>query len=242
MIRAILTDIEGTTTSIAFVHEVLFPYSREHLPQFIRDQQNEFEVRNALEMASAEAGRPNLSTEDTIELLLQWIAEDRKTAPLKTLQGLLWKQGYQNGAYKGHLYPDALQNLQAWAQQGLQLYVFSSGSVQAQKLLFSHTEYGDITPLFKGYFDTATGPKKKPSSYELIAKAMNQQPKDVLFLSDIIEELDAATLAEMQTCRLVREGDATLEKNCPHPQVRSFADIHLNPEADLPTFYDLSVL
>jgi len=242
MIRAILTDIEGTTTSIAFVHDVLFPYSREHLPQFIRDNQDDFEVLKALDMAGAEAGQPNLTPEESINLLLQWIAEDRKTTPLKTLQGLLWRKGYQEGAYKGHLYPDAFENLQKWHQQGIALYVFSSGSVNAQKLLFSHTEYGDLTPLFKGYFDTSTGPKKKKNSYTLIAKAMSQKTEDILFLSDITAELDAAAAAGMQTCRLVREGSADIDPECLHPQVRSFADMGLNPHSEIQTFNDPSVL
>ncbi len=242
MIRAILTDIEGTTTSIAFVHDVLFPYSHQHLPQFIRDHKDDFDVQKALDMAGAEAGRPNLSPEQSIDLLLQWIAEDRKVMPLKTLQGLLWKQGYQDAAYRGHIYPDAMEYLQKWQQQGIALYVFSSGSVQAQKLLFAHSDYGDMTPLFSGYFDTSTGPKKKKNAYSLIAKAINQPAENILFLSDISEELDAAASAGMQTCRLVREGDAQIEKNCVHPQVRSFADIGLNPDDIVQTFNDPNML
>ncbi len=240
MIRAILTDIEGTTTSIAFVHDILFPYARQHLSAFIQENQDDESVQQWLEVARAESGQPGLSVQDTITLLLQWIAEDRKSTPLKALQGMLWEKGYREGAYQGHLYPDVPDCLKHWQQLGIALYVFSSGSVKAQQLLFAHTAYGDLTPLFKGYFDTTTGPKQNQNSYQLIAKAINQAPTDVLFLSDISAELNAALAAGMQTCRLVREG--AMEKNCGHPQVRSFADIGVNPDSLIQTFSDSSVL
>ncbi len=240
MINTILTDIEGTTTSIAFVHEVLFPYARKHLPEFIRSHQNNDEVKQWLGVTRADSGQPGLNLEETIALLLQWMAEDRKSTPLKALQGLLWKQGYDQADYQGHVYQDAAQALQAWQQQGLSLYVFSSGSVAAQKLLFSSTPYGDMTPLFKGYFDTGTGAKKKPDSYTRIAKAIGQDAEKILFLSDITEELDAAAMAGMLTCRLVRDGE--MELGYAHPQVRSFADVRLNPDSVVQIFNDPSML
>jgi enolase-phosphatase E1 len=138
---------------------------------------------------------------------------------------LIWEAGYQQGDFKGHIYPDAVENLKKWKAKGLDLYVYSSGSVQAQKLLFAHTDYGDLTPLFSGYFDTLIGGKKEPQSYSNIAKNIDIPPEHLLFLSDIKEELDAAKTAGYQTTWLVRE-DA-LQAKAGHLQVSSFD--HITP-------------
>jgi enolase-phosphatase E1 len=221
-VRAILTDIEGTTTDIAFVHKVLFPYARERIGGFVRAHAQDPEVRAQLDAISAEAGQ-QLDGEQAIALLQQWIDEDRKATPLKALQGLIWAEGYRNGDFQGHVYADAEQALRRWHAQGRKLYVYSSGSVQAQKLIFGHTPYGDLTPLFSGYFDTRVGAKRETASYRRIASEIALPAGTILFLSDIGEELDAAREAGMQTAWLVRDGvpDAAAR----HPQVSRFDDI-----------------
>ena len=171
---------------------------------------------------------PNLikSIQDIVGVLLSWIDEDRKVTPLKGLQGLIWEHGYQSGELKGHIYEDAVTGLKRWHEQGLRLFVYSSGSVYAQKLLFGHTEAGDLTPLFSGYFDTKVGPKRAPSSYVAICEAIGCKPNDVLFLSDVGAELDAAKEAGMETLQLVREESITRADN--HPQVVSFDEITIS--------------
>jgi enolase-phosphatase E1 len=222
MIRAIVTDIEGTTSSLSFVKDVLFPYAREHLPAFIAAHGQEPEVQKLLEDVSAAAGRP-LDRAQAVQQLLQWIAEDRKATPLKTLQGLIWEEGYRQGDYQGHIYDDAAQALRSWHEQGMRLYVYSSGSVHAQKLLFGHTALGDLTPLFSGYFDTNIGAKQDSASYRSIAEHIGLPANEILFLSDIEAELNAARSAGMQTRWLVREGELGVDP--PHRQVQSFDQI-----------------
>ncbi|WP_349571455.1 acireductone synthase [Azotobacter salinestris] len=220
-IRAILTDIEGTTSAVSFVFDVLFPYAREHLPAFVRQHATEAEVAALLEAVRAECGEADAGIERIIEVLLGWIAEDRKATPLKALQGMVWEQGYRAGELKGHVYPDAVDALQRWKREGYQLYVYSSGSIQAQRLIFGCSEAGDLSPLFSGYFDTTSGPKREAASYARIAEAIGRAPTEILFLSDVVQELDAAREAGMRTCGLAREGGGLAG----HPTVTSFAAI-----------------
>lgn len=194
---AILTDIEGTTTSLSFVADVLFPYARAHLADYVAAHPAET-APILSDVARAAAGDP-------VATLLRWIDEDRKATPLKTLQGMIWAEGYASGAFTGHVYADTIVALRRWHAQGVKLYVFSSGSVAAQKLLFAHSDAGDLTPLFSGYFDTTTGPKREPQSYAKIADAIGVAPGDVLFLSDIREEIDAARAAGLQALLIDRE-------------------------------------
>ncbi|MDO9168759.1 MAG: acireductone synthase [Methylobacter sp.] len=222
MIKAIITDIEGTTSSILFVKDVLFPYARANLAGFIRRHENEPQVKILLEDVCKEVGLA-LSSEQIITQLVQWIDEDKKATPLKSLQGLIWEAGYRQGDFKGHLYADAAANLKAWKANGLDLYIYSSGSVYAQKLLFAHTEYGDLTPLFSGYFDTHIGGKKEPQSYRNIAKQLAIPANQLLFLSDIKEELDAAKAAGFATICLTR--DNAPDPQAEHRQVNSFDQI-----------------
>ncbi|WP_349616890.1 acireductone synthase [Azotobacter salinestris] len=220
-IRAILTDIEGTTSAVSFVFDVLFPYAREHLPAFVHQHATEAEVAALLEAVRAECGEADAGIERIIEVLLGWIAEDRKATPLKALQGMVWEQGYRAGELKGHVYPDAVDALQRWKREGYQLYVYSSGSIQAQRLIFGCSEAGDLSPLFSGYFDTTSGPKREAASYARIAEAIGRAPTEILFLSDVVQELDAAREAGMRTCGLAREGGELAG----HPTVTSFAAI-----------------
>lgn len=225
MIRAVVTDIEGTTSSLSFVKEVLFPYARRHIGRFVREHAGETQVAALLGEARREMGDPSADLETVIAQLIDWIDKDRKATPLKGLQGLIWEAGYEAGDFTGHVYEDAVTALRAWHARGLRLYVYSSGSVYAQKLLFAHTAFGDLTPLFSGYFDTRTGAKVETPSYQRIAGQIGLAPDAILFLSDIEAELNAARAAGMQTCQLVREG--ALDPRAGHQQVREFAEIAL---------------
>ncbi|BCX89280.1 enolase-phosphatase E1 [Methylomarinovum tepidoasis] len=222
MIRAILTDIEGTTSSLSFVKDVLFPYARRRLADFVRARRNAPEVRELLDEVRRIAGR-DLSLDEVIARLEAWSDRDEKAPPLKALQGMIWEAGYRRGDFQGHVYADAAAKLREWKEKGLDLYVFSSGSVPAQKLLFGHTPYGDLTPLFSGYFDTRTGPKREAESYCRIAARIGRPPAEILFLSDVPEELDAAREAGMETVQLVRDGE--LDDGARHHQVRRFDEI-----------------
>ena len=224
-IQAILTDIEGTTTSLSFVKDVLFPYAYERMQSFVVENRTNPAVAKLIDDVRYEVNNPVLSLSGAIEQLKQWIRDDKKITPLKAIQGLMWQQGYANGDFTGHVYPDAVAGLQAWHVQGLQLYVYSSGSVQAQQLLFGYSDAGDLTPLFSGYFDTQVGHKREIGAYQHIAQAIGIAPEHILFLSDIREELDAAQQAGMQTCALVRENQAT--EGLQHPWVENFAQIDL---------------
>ena len=224
-IQAILTDIEGTTTSLSFVKDVLFPYAYERMQSFVVENRTNPAVAKLIDDVRYEVNNPVLSLSGAIEQLKQWIRDDKKITPLKAIQGLMWQQGYANGDFTGHVYPDAVAGLQSWHAQGLQLYVYSSGSVQAQQLLFSYSDAGDLTPLFSGYFDTQVGHKRERGAYQHIAQAIGIAPEHILFLSDIREELDAAQQAGMQTCALVRENQAT--EGLQHPWVENFAQIDL---------------
>ena len=205
--RAIVTDIEGTTSAIAFVRDVLFPYADAHLDAYVAAHRDEPVVATAMREAALEAGEADADDARILAHLHVWIAEDRKATPLKTLQGLIWNEGYEESGLLGHLYPDVPPVLQAWYDAGIELYVYSSGSIVAQKVLFAHTFAGDLTPLFAGYFDTTTGPKREAASYGEIAANTGFRPADMLFLSDTEEELDAARAAGFQTVRLLRPAD-----------------------------------
>ena len=224
MIKAILTDIEGTTSSLSFVKDILFPYARAHLADYVVSHRDNSEVRGCLNEVRAIAGA-ELTDAQVVEQLIRWIDEDRKITPLKALQGLIWEAGYKSGSFQGHVYEDAANQLRVWKQRGLRLFIYSSGSVYAQKLIFGHTAFGDLTPLFEGYFDTTVGGKREVDSYRKIASAINVPLQDILFLSDIKEELDAATTAGMQTIWLVRDG--ALDTSASHRQTRDFNAIEV---------------
>ena len=214
-VLAILLDIEGTTTSISFVHDVLFPYAKKHVGDYVRS--HEAEVQDVLQQIREIVGDVDL--DGAIAALQQWMEQDKKITPLKTLQGMMWEDGYKSGAFQGHLYKDAYDAMVSWKKQGIPLYIYSSGSVQAQKLLFRYSCYGDLTYLFSGHFDTKVGDKKEQSSYEKIAGEIGLPADSILFLSDVVEELDAAKKAGMQTTLLAR-GNL-------HTTVHSFEQIDL---------------
>ncbi|WP_454831379.1 acireductone synthase [Pseudoxanthomonas wuyuanensis] len=229
-ISAILTDIEGTTSSISFVKDVLFPYARSALPAFVREHGNEPEVRRWLDAVATEHG--SICSDDVIvETLQGWIDQDRKHTALKALQGMIWQAGYHDADFTAHIYPDAAPALQRWFEAGYQLHVYSSGSIPAQKLFFGHSDAGDLTPLFSGWFDTEVGGKREAQSYRNIAQSIGVEPDGILFLSDVVEELDAARDVGLQTRLLDRIQDYPSpragEAAHGHARVESFADIEL---------------
>lgn len=224
MIKAIITDIEGTTSSLSFVKDSLFPYARAHIGEFLRENVSNETVQKLLADVNAEVG-VELDLEQAITQLIQWIDDDKKITPLKSLQGLIWEVGYQRGELTGHLYDDAIRNLQLWKAQDFDLYVYSSGSVYAQKLLFAHTDVGDLTPLFSGYFDTHIGGKQESASYENIVAHIGLPAEQLLFLSDIEGELNAAQTAGLQTIWLIRDDVPQTESS--HWQVCDFDAIEL---------------
>ncbi|MFO1190340.1 MAG: acireductone synthase [Alphaproteobacteria bacterium] len=226
MIGAIVTDIEGTTGSIAFVRDVLFPYARSRLGAFVSARRNEPGVRLLLGDIARAAGDPAMTDAAIVANLERWIDEDRKVTALKTLQGLIWDEGYRQGDLRGHVYSDAVAALRAWAKAGVRLYVYSSGSVAAQKLLFGHSIAGDLTPLFSGYFDTRIGAKKDARSYRALAAEIGLPGAAILFLSDSPDELDAAAEAGFKTMQLARPEDGVLPSSR-HPVAHSFAEIDI---------------
>jgi len=230
-IRAILTDIEGTTSSISFVKDVLFPYARRALPRFVAARGKEPGVRKWLDIVATENGG---MCEDAmiVEVLQGWIDEDRKHTALKALQGMIWADGYRSVDFTAHIYPDAATSLRDWHAAGLPLYVYSSGSVPAQRLFFGHSDAGDLTGLFSGWYDTEMGGKREAQSYRNIVDAIGLPAGDILFLSDVVEELDAAREAGLQTVLIdrledyavPRTGDATHG----HARAETFADVRVS--------------
>lgn len=228
--RVVLIDIEGTTSTVAFVHEVLFPYSDTHLDAFVAAHRTEPAVAKALREAAKVAGEPPDADDATLLAHLHaWIAEDRKATPLKTLQGLIWSEGYARGDLRAHVYPDAAAGLRRWHDAGLSLYVYSSGSIAAQKVLFASNNAGDLTALFSDHFDTTIGQKREARSYAAISRAIRTPTSEMVFLSDVDAELDAARESGLQTVRLLRPADTPPGATTRHPAVTTFDDILIEP-------------
>lgn len=218
-------DVEGTTTSISFVHEVLFPYSAGRLKAYVEKHLSDPNIQEVLlktQNTVREEEDVSLNREALVLKLLEWIRQDRKHNALKKLQGLIWHEGYASGEIKGHVYEDVPAVLKKWKDAGHELAIYSSGSVEAQRSLFGHSTYGDLNPLFSNNFDTAVGGKREAQSYKNILEVLNQNAENVLFLSDITEELDAAKAAGMQTIQLVR---GTPVVGSSHQQVKTFQEI-----------------
>ena len=224
MIKAVVTDIEGTTSSLSFVKDVLFPYARKRLPAFVATHADKADVQHWLHEAAREEGLVSAEQQEVIALLIRWMDEDRKATPLKALQGMSWADGYESGEFRGHVYPEVAENLRKWHALGINLYVYSSGSVAAQKLLYGFSEAGDLTALFSGYFDTEVGGKREAGSYRRIAETIAFPAEQILFLSDVTEELDAARAAGMQTTQLARP-PAACPLSAAHACVADFSAI-----------------
>ena len=225
-VRGILLDIEGTTTPIAFVHDVLFGYARDHAREFLAANVAAEEVGADIALlrdehaADVKEGRNPPPLVSDVATYVEWlIALDRKSTGLKSLQGKIWRQGYLDGSLKSQVFADVAPAFERWRGRGLSISIFSSGSVLAQQLLFAHTEAGDLTPLIDNYFDTNTGKKGEAESYRRIADALNLPPAHILFISDIVTELDAANEAGMKTLLSIRAG------NAPQPNIERYSSI-----------------
>jgi enolase-phosphatase E1 len=228
--RGILLDIEGTTTPIAFVHDVLFSYARAHAKEFLANNFDSDEVRADVALLREEHARdvsedrhpPLLGVEiDSIAAYVDWlIAQDRKSTGLKSLQGKIWRQGYLDGSLKAQVFADVAPALERWRAAGSSINIFSSGSVLAQQLLFANTEAGDLTKFIDNYFDTNIGKKAEVESYRRIALALKLDSNDIVFISDVVSELDAASEAGMKTLLSLRPG------NPPQPAAEKYEPIH----------------
>jgi enolase-phosphatase E1 len=242
-LRGILLDIEGTTSSIRFVYDVMFPYVRKHLTFEVLTNWEEPAYREAYEAIARDAGHTSLdawlatqglSVEQPVrsanvvcaEVLRQMDA-DLKSTGLKALQGLIWQTGFESGAMQAHVYDDVPPALARWNEAGIDVRIYSSGSIQAQRLFFGHTIAGDLLGYFRGHYDTTTGPKREAESYRQIAAAYDLPVGEILFLSDVVAELDAARTAGIQTLLAVRPGNQTGQASTgqPHAEAESFADV-----------------
>ncbi|KON64530.1 enolase-phosphatase E1 [Komagataeibacter europaeus] len=218
-VRAVLLDIEGTTIPVSFVHDILFPYARKALPALLRTKADDPAVcAQVEEIARLAPGVPPLRQ------LEAWMDADAKVAPLKALQGMVWAQGYADGVLKATLYPDVTPALRCWAAAGLALAVYSSGSVAAQKLIYGHTTDGDLSSVFVGFYDLQMGSKREARSYTSIVQDAQWRPGDVLFLSDVVAELDAAAEAGLRTCQIVRPQDGT-QPGTTHPVAATLDEV-----------------
>jgi enolase-phosphatase E1 len=233
LISAIVTDIEGTTSSIRFVKEVLFPYAAEQIPGFVRTHQADPDVRAHLVAVADSLGTTIDDPEPLISRLLEWIASDTKATALKSLQGMIWKQGYEQGDYQAHFYPDAVASMNTWHDRGIPVYVYSSGSILAQQLFFRYSDHGDLRPLISGWFDTTTGPKHESDSYRKIRAELGRPAGEILFLSDVVAELDAAGDAGFETVLLARPMDSDVKKgdSIGHRIIEKFDEVDLSGEA-----------
>lgn len=224
----ILTDIEGTTSSISFVKDVLFPYARRALPGFVAAHRDDPEVRRWLDVVATEHGAM-CDEAMIVETLQGWIDADRKHTALKALQGMIWSAGYRQADFTAHIYPDVPEALRRWQAGGDTLAVYSSGSVPAQKLFFGHSAAGDLTGLFSAWFDTEIGGKREAESYARIADALDAAPAEILFLSDVVAELDAARDAGLRTVLVDRLDDYPVPRDAAaangHTRVTAFDQI-----------------
>ena len=238
-LRAILLDIEGTTTPIDFVYKTLFPYARTRLNQFLLECGSQADVRENIEKLRAQHradsgaglnppgwmdGPPILELGSAAAYAAWLMDRDSKCSPLKSLQGKIWQEGYRKGELHGEVYADVPPALARWSSQGKLMAIFSSGSVLAQRLLFGSTTAGDLTKYLSAYFDTTTGPKNVPESYTQIAAALAVEPPAILFISDVEKELNAARAAGMRTALSVRPG-ATQPATNAHEVIRSFREL-----------------
>ena len=224
----ILLDIEGTTTPIAFVHDVLFTYARDHVREYlvqhsteIADDISQLREEHSRDVSSGAEPPPLTNDLDSIAAYVDWLIDrDRKSTGLKSLQGKIWREGYANGTLKAQVFSDVRPAFKRWHKAGLRVSIFSSGSALAQQLLFAHTEVGDLTTFITDYFDTNVGAKGDAESYRRIASNMQLQPHEILFISDVVTELEAACTAGMETSLSIRPG------NQPQPDPDRFRIIH----------------
>ena len=233
--KAILLDIEGTTSSVSFVYDVMFPQVRRDLAAFLEKNWEDVDVQLACDQIAQDAGHasvenwcgPNsMDQRENIEAeVIRLMDGDVKATGLKKLQGLIWRSGFESGEMKAHVYPDVPGCLQAWRDAGIDIRIYSSGSVQAQHLFFGHTEVGDLLSQFSGHYDTTIGSKKESPSYEKIAADWDVASAEILFVSDVVAELDAAKQAGLQTRLCVRPGNAPVDEDHGHAVIHSFDEV-----------------
>ncbi len=233
-IHTVLLDIEGTTSSISFVYDVMFPYVRQHLSRFLQQNWQHDSVQACLPLLAQDLGRnpqdwPTGTAQEQQQLVgeavIQLMDDDVKATGLKQLQGLIWEDGFTSGQLVAHLYDDVPLAITRWRQQGIEVRIYSSGSISAQQLFFGHTVAGDLLAQLSGHYDTTTGPKREPTSFAAIAKDIGQTPEGVLFVSDVVEELDAAAAVGMQTALSLRPGNKPIEAEHNHRSVTSFEQL-----------------
>jgi enolase-phosphatase E1 len=229
--KVYLLDVEGTVAPLTLTSEVLFPYARKHLAEFLKKHESDAAVRADLallgkeNLADVEAPQCADGSIDAALGYLLWLMDrDRKSTALKSLQGKIWKAGFESGELKGTLFPDVPEAFARWSRDA-RVAIYSSGSVEAQQLLFRYSNFGDLTPRIAGYFDTRTGAKRESASYAAIAAAMSVAAGEVLFFSDVVAELDAARGAGCGTMLVVRPGNALVNDANGHAQINSFANL-----------------
>ena len=231
MIKAIVLDIEGTTTPIDFVHKTLFPFARARIAGFVQENFDglKFELDQLAEEHEADAEyRTELRIESpnsVSDYLKYLIDQDRKSTPLKYIQGMIWQKGYELGDLVSPVFPDVPAAFKRWKDAGKSIAIYSSGSVLAQRLIFKYSDQSDLTPFIDKYFDTNTGPKRETDSYRKIAEELGLESNEVLFVSDIPAELDAARTAGMQTALAIRKGNAEITEDHSHRAIQSFDDL-----------------
>jgi len=229
--RGLLLDVEGTTSSISFVYDVLFAFAKARVADFLAERRHDPAVREAAAALAAEAGVADADLDDPAGLTRVALAagamidRDVKSTPLKALQGMLWRGGFESGDLVSHVFDDVPVALGHWADSGLDVRIYSSGSIEAQRLFFAHTAHGDLTPHLRGHYDTTTGPKREAASYRAIAADMGLAPREILFVSDVGAELDAARQAGMATALAVRPGNRDAGGLLEHEPLESFAEI-----------------
>jgi enolase-phosphatase E1 len=239
-VQHILLDIEGTVSDVRFVYDVMFPYARNHMRDFVSQHASSAEVAQAIDQVVldsktdpknplANIARDDLHFQEQLLFHLERLMdEDSKTTGLKALQGLIWKEGFESGLLKAELFPDVRPALQDWISQGYRISIYSSGSILAQKLFFGHTTEGDLTGLLSSFFDTTIGKKQDCASYTKIAEKLEAIPSSVLFVSDIAEELIAAMTTGFQTVASIRPHNRPLSSSYSGPQVQRFKEILLH--------------
>ena len=236
--RGILLDVEGTTSAVAYVYDVMFPYARRGLDAYLERRTEDIALKLVKDQIARDAGAENYAqwtrdADDPLRVLREEVHrlmdDDIKATGLKQLQGLVWQDGFESGDLRSHVYDEVPSALRRWREAGVDLRIYSSGSVHAQRLFFAHTEAGNLSPLLSGHYDTTTGAKRESQSYAKIAEDWGLLPGEVLFLSDISEELDAAREAGMATALVSRPGNAEPSPSePPHPEIDSFDSIQLS--------------
>lgn len=220
-IKGILLDIEGTTSSISFVYDEMFPYVREHLAHFLDGHWEENEVQKAVALLAEEKGERSLDKRDAESEVIRLMDQDIKSTGLKQLQGMIWRSGFQSGKLVAHVFDDVPGSLRRWNTAGVDVRIYSSGSIEAQKLFFGHSQAGNLLSMFSGHYDTTTGGKREAGSYQKIATEFALQSSEIVFISDVVAELDAANEAGMQTRLSIRPGNPPQPANN-YTQLASF--------------------